>query len=172
MTHGAGNVRAGHKGLPQAVGKKIKLKHGETVYHRNGHLLSLQWCDKLPVTMLSTIHETSDVVSKIKYNGDVLVKPCVVHKYNRNMNSVNLSYHMLSSYVALKGNIWYRKLLFNMIILNSYILNKAHGDDKMSHANFREYIAQYLITTSLLSATAKCPRAQANPHDQQRQAKL
>ena len=46
-TYGAGTVRAGHKGLPQAVvGKKIKLKCGETVYHRNGHLLCLWWCDK------------------------------------------------------------------------------------------------------------------------------
>ena len=43
----AGTVRAGHKGLLQAVvGKKIKLKHGETVYCRNGHLLCLRWCDK------------------------------------------------------------------------------------------------------------------------------
>ena len=53
--------------------------------------------------------------------------------------------------------------LFNMICLNSYILNKEHCNDKMSHANFREYIAQYLITTSLPSATAKCQRAQASP---------
>ena len=46
-TCGAGTVRAGHKGLSQAVvGKKIKLKHGETVYHRNEHLLCLWWCDK------------------------------------------------------------------------------------------------------------------------------
>ena len=33
----------------------------------------------------------------------------------------------------------------------------------MSHANFKEYIAQYLITTSLPSATAKHQRGQANP---------
>ena len=33
----------------------------------------------------------------------------------------------------------------------------------MSHAKFREYIAQYLITTSLPSATAKHQRAQAKP---------
>ena len=76
--------------------------------------------------MLSTIHEAVEVISKSKYNGEVLVKLVVIHEYNFVMNAVDKSDHLLSLYVALKGNKWYRKLflyLFSMTILNSYILN-------------------------------------------------
>ena len=31
--------------------------------------------------MLSTIHEAVEVISKTKYNGEVLVKPIVIHDY-------------------------------------------------------------------------------------------
>ena len=52
---GAGTVRQNRQGLPKAVVQR-KLKKGETVYRRKGHLLCLKWCDKCPVTMLSSIH--------------------------------------------------------------------------------------------------------------------
>ena len=100
--------------LPKAVvGKHVKLKKGETVYCQNGHLL---------VTLLSTIHEAAEVVTKRKYNGEIHFKPIIVHCYNNCMNLVDKTDHLLSSYVVLKGNKWYRKLflhIFNMILLNS-----------------------------------------------------
>ena len=168
-TYGAGTVRTNRKDLPKAVvGKSVKLKRFESVYRRNGHVLCLRWCDKRPVTMLSTIHEAVEVISKTKYNGEVLVKPVVIHDYNFAMNTVDKSDHLLSSYVALKGNKWYRKLflhLFNMIILNSYILNKQYGDQKMSHTAFREYIANHLVTTSLPTATCIRKWPQVNVGD-------
>ena len=40
-----------------------------------------------------------------------------------------------------------------MVILNAYILNRIYGNKKMSHSAYREYIAQYLITTSLETVT-------------------
>ena len=40
-----------------------------------------------------------------------------------------------------------------MVILNAYILNRKYGNKKMSHSAYREYIAQYLITMSLKTAT-------------------
>ena len=55
-TLGAGTVRQNRRGLPKAVVQR-KLKEGETVYRRKGHLLCLKWCDKHPLTMLSTIHQ-------------------------------------------------------------------------------------------------------------------
>ena len=122
-TYGAGTVRTNRKDLSKAVvGKHVKLKKSETVYCQNGHLLCLRWCDKRPVTMLSTIHEAAEVVTKRKHNGEILFKPIIVHCYNNCMNLVNKPDHLLSSYVVLKGNKWYRKLflhIFNMILLNS-----------------------------------------------------
>ena len=72
------------------------------------------------------------------------------------MNAVDHSNHLLSLYVALKGNKWYRKLylhLFNMMVLNAYILNKMYGDHKLSHTAYREYLATHLIMSSLPNAT-------------------
>ena len=54
-TLGAGTVRLNCRGLPKAVVQR-KLKKGETVYRRRGYLLCLKWCDKCPVTMLSSFH--------------------------------------------------------------------------------------------------------------------
>ena len=81
--------------------------------------------------MLSTIPEVAEVVTKRKYNGEILLKPIVVHHYNICMNSYEKTDYLLSSYMALKGKKWYRKLflhIFNMTLLNSYILNCKYGE--------------------------------------------
>ena len=43
--------------------------------------------------------------------------------------------------------------LFNMGIINSYILNKEFGVTKLSHNGYREYIAEYLVSKALPHAT-------------------
>ena len=72
------------------------------------------------------------------------------------MNSIDHSEHMLLTYKTLKSVKWYRKLmlyLVSMVVLNAFILNKKYGMQKMSHSSYREYISNYLITTSLENAT-------------------
>ena len=133
-----------------------KLKKGETVYRCKGNLLCLKWCDKRPVIMLSTIHHAVEKQVKTNYLGNPVVKPVIIDDYNRKMNSEDHSDHMLSYYETLKSVKWYRKLmlhLINMAVLNAFILNKKYGTVKMSHSSYREYIANYLITTSLEKAT-------------------
>ena len=43
--------------------------------------------------------------------------------------------------------------LINMVVLNAFILNKKYGTWKMSHSSYREFLANYLITTSLENVT-------------------
>ena len=38
--------------------------------------------------------------------------------------------------------------MLNMLVLNAYILNKKFGERKLSHSDYREYIAKYLIRRS------------------------
>ena len=99
---GAGTVRQNRRGLPKAVVQR-KLKKGETVYRRKGHLLCLKWCDKRPVTMLSSIHHAVEAQVKTNYLGNPVIKPIVIHDYNNRMNSVDHSDHMLSTYETLKS---------------------------------------------------------------------
>ena len=109
--------------------------------------------------MLSSIHHAVEAQVKTNYLGNPVIKPIVIHDYNNRMNSIDHSDHMLLTYKTLKSVKWYRKLilhLMNMVVLNAFILNKKYGTRKMSHSAYREYISNYLITTSL--ATATCLR--------------
>ena len=156
-TYAAGTVCQSCRGLPKAVtSKTVKLKKGESVFRRNDYMLCLKWCDKRPVTFLSSKHKAVESLVKINYLGQPIIKPVVVQDYNFRMNSVDHTDHFLSNYNTLKSIKWYRKLLLhliNMVTLNSYILNKKYGVTKLSHTAYREYIANYLITTSLDQAS-------------------
>ena len=98
----AGTVRLHHRGLPKAVVQR-KLKKGETVYRRKGHLLCLKWCDKCPVTMLSSIHHDVKAQVKTNYLGNPVIKLVMIQDYSNRMNSLDHSDHMLSTYETLKS---------------------------------------------------------------------
>ena len=137
-TLGAGTVRQNRRGLPKAVVQR-KLKKGETVYRRKGHLLCLKWCDKRPVTLLSSIHHAVQAQVKTNDLGNPVIKSIMIHDYNNRMNSIDHSDHMLSTYETPKSVKWYRKLmlhLVNMVVLNAFILNKKYGTLKMSHTSY------------------------------------
>ena len=64
------------------------------------------------------------------------------------MSGVDISDQYMAYHVALQKSMkWSRKLffhLFNMIILNSYLLNQKFGK-RMGKQDFIEYIATYLV---------------------------
>ena len=70
-TYACGTARLIRKGMPKTIGK-TKLKPLESVYMRSGPLLCLKWsgpkrkATKKPVTMLTTIHEATEVLTKKK----------------------------------------------------------------------------------------------------------
>ena len=156
-SHSLGTVRASRKGLPKAVvATTVKLKKGESVFWRKGNILCLKWFDKQQVTLISTIHQAVELQVKTNFVGQPVIKPHLIHDYNLKMGGVDHSDNFLSHYQTLKSIKWYRKLilhLINMAILNAYILNRKYGRQKLSHSGYREYIANYLITTSLGTAT-------------------
>ena len=67
------------------------------------------------------------------------------------MSGVDISDQYLSHHIALKKSMkWSQKLffhLFNMVMLNSYILNKKFGK-KMQKQDYVENIASYLVESS------------------------
>ena len=150
-TYACGTVRPNRRGLPTAVTKASLKNKGDTVFRRNSTLLCLRWFDKRPVTLLSSIHEAVDVIThkKDNHDGTRIVKPKCVHEYTNFMSGVDLADQYMANYSFLrKNNKWWKKLvvyLFNAILLNAYILNKKYGSQKMSHHNFHQYIAEYLV---------------------------
>ena len=108
------------------------------------------------VTLISSIHQAVETEVKTNFMGHPVIKQYVVHDYKIRMGGVDLSDNFLSRYQTVKSIKWYRKLLLhliNMATLNAHILNKKYGVQKMSHCAYMEYIAKYLITTSVESAT-------------------
>ena len=158
--YGAGTVRKSRRGLPKAVTKKIpKMKKGDAVFRRKEYLLCLKIFDKRPVTMLSSKHHAVQSFVKNNYRGEPITKPVIIQDYNDFMGAVDNSDNLLCHYLSLKSLKWYRKLLLhlvNMVVLNLYILNKKYSVKKMTHSSYREYIARYLLTTSL--KTANCTK--------------
>ena len=55
---------------------------------------------------------------------------------------------------------WSRKLLihlFNLVILNAYILNKHYSHKKLTHDEFRDHLVKYLIQEGLKSYKIPLP---------------
>ena len=85
--------------------------------------------------MLSTIHEASFVkTGKVDSRGNKIEKPEAVYYYCSRMGGVDLSDQLLNYFTFLhKSTKWSQKLLihlFNLVILNAYILNKHYGSKK------------------------------------------
>ena len=90
------------------------------------------------VTMLTTIYEAVVVeMGKCDALGEKIEKPEAVYYYCGRMGGVDLSDHWLHYFSFLRKSMkWSRKLLihmFNLVILNAYILNKHYGCEKLTH---------------------------------------
>ena len=177
QTYAYGTVHQNRKGLPNAV-KKAKLEPLQSFFLRNGPLLCLKWSGekkksmKKPVTILSTIHEASELLTRKKdAHGNRIPKLFAIHQYTQNMAGVDISDQYMSFHVALRKSMkWSRKLFFhflNMVILNAYLLNKKFGKKKMSKHDYIEYIANYLVEISVEGTTC-IPKRIFNPSSQMR----
>ena len=74
---------------------------------------------------------------------------------------VDLSDQLLNYYSFLRKSMkWSRKLLihlFNLVILNAYILNRHYGCKKLNHDEFRYHLVNYLIQEGLKSYKIPLP---------------
>ena len=162
-TYACGTVRQNRKGLPTSV-KLAKLKPLQSVYLRSGPMLCLKWSGekkkstKKPVTIISTIHQATELLTRKKDSyGNRILKPVPIYEYTKHMSGVDISDQYMSFHVALRKSMkWSRKLffhLFNMVILNSYLLNKKFGKKKLRKYDYIEYIANYLVETGAPTLT-------------------
>ena len=156
-TLACGTVRANRKNLPKAV-TQAKLSKGQCCFRRKlceeneqGTLLALKWFDKRPVYMLSSKHfATEQWTGKYHYKDKTpIYKPTAIIQYTDFMSGVDKADQLMNNYHFLRKTVkWWRKLwvhMMNMLIMNAYILNKKFGKTKLTHVEYREYIAKYLL---------------------------
>ena len=159
----AGTVRANCKGLPLGVTKnRNKLKKGEVVFRRNGPLLALAWCDKRSVYMISTIHAANMVnTGRGDHRQNSIEKPEPIYYYVKLMGGVDLGDQLMSYYSFLRRSVkWWRKLfvhMFNMLLLNSFVLQKKYATEPLSHEEFRECIVDMLLREGLEGCSINSP---------------
>ena len=90
---------------------------------------------------------------KVDRVGNKIEKPEAVYYYCSRMGGVDLSDQLLNYFTFLrKSTKWSRKLLihlFNLVILNAYILNKHYGSKKLTQDEFRDWMVKYLLREGL-----------------------
>ncbi|XP_042859461.1 uncharacterized protein LOC122245600 [Penaeus japonicus] len=121
-----GTVCANRKFMPRDLQTK---KRGNVDFRSSPTgMLCLQWCDKIPVTMLSMVQSSVIDTSQC---GVVCTKPKEVTDYNIGMKGLDLSDQLVQSYLTVQKSIrWYKKVLFyllDMAVINAFCVHKAHG---------------------------------------------
>ena len=144
--YACGTCRKMRKNMPKAL--KVKLpRKVDCVFRRDGPLLALKWREKREVMMLSTVHEAFMVeTGKTDRDGNKIEQP--VH-----MGGVNLNDQLLNYFTFLrKSTKWSWQLLihlFNLVILNKYILNRYYGSKNMTQDEYRDYLVKYFFATGI-----------------------
>ena len=146
-THLQGTLRKGRKGLPPL---KENLKKGECISKEKDGVVVGMWKDKRPVTFLSTC-DVGKLVStpRKNRNGQDIVKPDIILKYNRCKQGIDLSDELASYFSPLRKTIrWFHKvafeLLLNTAVVNAYLLYNEEAVRRMQVAEFRENIIMSL----------------------------
>ena len=103
--------------------------------------------------MLTTIHEAVMVETGKHDAFGKVEKPEAVYYYCGRIWEVVMSDQLLHYFSFLrKSTKCSRKLLiqmFNLVILNVYILKKHYGCEKLTHNEYRDKIVKYLLAEGL-----------------------
>jgi hypothetical protein len=132
-----GTVRPYRKGMQQGFRHmRMRLQRGNLQVRTRGNLTAILWKDKRDVRILTNIHDPPSEGNFCNSNGKAL-KPQIVEDYNRHMGYVDNGDRMANRCTWK----WTKKLffhLFDLAILNSYILFSSLGGKKISCSDFRD----------------------------------
>ncbi|XP_046142229.1 piggyBac transposable element-derived protein 4-like [Osmia bicornis bicornis] len=135
--------------MPNAIQKHI-LKKGECVWRSCNNLIALRWKDKRDVYMISTKHETVEMVEQSNKQLQKVIKPKCILEYNKGMGAVDHQDQMLACFPIMRKVIkGYRKLFFymsDMALFNTYIMHKAiHSRKRETFVDYRINIAEAIL---------------------------
>ena len=161
-----GTVIKNRVDLPDAIrSPTFRLGNDETMAFRCAKFLALGWRaaqKKKALIMLSTESSAKSVMVQSQATGRTSLKPKVVDKYNHSMNGVDKAdqYAVYYSFVR-KSRKWWRKLffwLFEVTLVNSYILYRQTVPHPSTHLQFRHSIVDALTTQYMSMRPPRTPR--------------
>jgi hypothetical protein len=115
----------------------------------------VKWQDKVPVSILSTIHDSIGMTSTIKTNrktGEAVIKPEFVTDYNKGMGGVDKK-EQLASYPVMHCYSKGYKILFYILhtaFLNSHVLYKKVTNRRTKYNQFRVMSAEQLTEEAVI----------------------
>ena len=152
-------MRPNRRGIPaefKASKGQTKMKKGEVKHGDVPDGKVIQWMDKRPVTVLTTMHDTSLVekTRRTRHSAtgrEVVSKPVAVAEYNTFMGGVDKSDQLLSYYTFHhRTQKWWKRAAFhllNLACVNAYIIySESHSPRKLIHELFLVEAAKGLLT--------------------------
>ncbi|XP_017756490.1 PREDICTED: piggyBac transposable element-derived protein 4-like [Eufriesea mexicana] len=145
-----GTLRKNRKNVPKDIQKRI-LKKGECVWRRCNNLIAPRWKDRRDVyMMISTKHESEEMVEQSDKQLQKVTKPKCIVEYNKGIGAVDHQDQMLSCFLIMRKVIkGYRKLFFYMsymALFNTYIMHKIMRSRKReSYVEYRVNIAGAIL---------------------------
>lgn len=145
-THSVGTLRGNRKRNPKVVVSK-KLKKGEYIWRRQGHVYISKWKDKRDVLVITTANHPELIEVANRY-GAIKIKPKEISLYNKYMSGVDRCDQMTSYYSSPRKTIkWNKKVIFHLIDLsvwNSFYLYKKNINN-IRFLKFRDELIKQLI---------------------------
>ena len=145
-----GIVRPNRKGMPQDLGpKRLTLQWGDLQVQTRGDLTAILWRDKRDIRVLTNIYDPTAEGNFCDNNNGKAIKLQIVVDYNHHMGYVDKGDRMAKTYSINHCTWkWTKKLffhLFDLAILNSYILFSSLGGKKISLRDFRMTLMRNLV---------------------------
>lgn len=164
-----GTLRMDRKNNPVEV-KNKKLKTGESVERiSDDGVLVGKWRDKREVAYITTEFSNRMIRYQNKLNQEK-EKPEPVYEYNKYMGGVDRQDQLLAYYPCERKCLrWYKKLgihIFQMLLLNSYLLYKKYTKSKISLYEYRLSIIESLVPPKAplpATPTTKVHNPERNP---------
>lgn len=151
-----GTVRPRRRNMPESI-SKTKLKCGDVAAWQRGKVIAIKWKDKKDVHLLSTVHDASTTIVRVRGNKEVS-KPVAVVAYNHTMGGVDRADQALTFYPVMRKQQkkYYKKLFRHLIeqcLWNSYILFKKYVNKNISHADFTWKLVSQILAEYQPSVT-------------------
>lgn len=112
--------------------------------------------EKKPVIIVSTESSAKPKLVQSRATGRTAYKPIVVDDYNHSINGVDMADQYTVSYSFIRKSFkWWRKLffwLFEVSLVNSYIMYKSTVVNAKSHLQFRRSIVESLVSRHISTA--------------------
>ncbi|KAL0830037.1 hypothetical protein ABMA28_003495 [Loxostege sticticalis] len=165
-TYLTGTLRANRARNPDITKAKLNKDQAQCRFNSRGVCVT-NYRDKRTVLMISTEHN-SDFVPHTNKRGQSILKPKVVHEYNKYMKGVDRKDQMLSYYSCYnKSTRWYKKIIIHVMqvmMLNAYMMyNNQQRQANLDTSDFYDFRVN--VVRQLVNADRQTYKQTSNPRN-------